>query len=326
MSPTMHAKTDSEVTSIDASSPPRSPRRPLYYVESPSAQEMEKLSLDFSPVGSPPPPNHHHQAYHYRSSPIHHSRESSTSRFSSASLKHPYANGLGNKKNAAAWKRMRRVADGGVAEEEEEDEEFGDDYERDPNRKVRLAFLFVFGFFILFSIFSLILWGASKAYRPLVVVQNVVFRSFDVQAGMDDTGVATEMLSLNSTVAISYSNRGTFFGVHVSSTPWELYCYQLKIASGQMRKFYEERKSKRRVVTVVKGHQVPLYGAVTAIKDLREKDKFVLPMNLTLRVRSRAYILGKLVRSKFYHQVRCPITLTGDKLGKKLNVSNCVYE
>lgn len=223
---------------------------------------------------------------------------------------------------------MRRVADGGVVEDDDDDDEFGseDDDEDDPHRKVRLVCLFVFGFVILFSIFSLILWGASKAYHPVVSVQNVVFWSFDVQAGMDETGVATEMLSLNSTVVMSYLNKGTFFGVHVSSTPWELYCYQLKVASGQMKKFYQERKSKRRVETLVKGHQVPVYGAVTAIKDTHEKDKFILPMNLTMKVRSRAYILGKLVRSKFYNQVRCPVTLRGDKLGKKLNVSNCVYE
>lgn len=87
-----------------------------------------------------------------------------------------------------------------------------------------------------------------------------------------------------------------------------------------------ERKSQRTVLAVVKGHQVPVYGAVTAIKDVRETELFVLPMNLTMRVRSRAYILGKLVRSKFYDRVRCPVTLRGDKLGEKLNVSNCVYE
>ncbi|KAL9660282.1 hypothetical protein QQ045_025095 [Rhodiola kirilowii] len=303
MRQTMHAKTDSE-TSIGASPP----QRPLYYVESPSPQELEKLSLNSTPAYSIPPTNHHHlQAYHYGLSPIHHSRQSSTSRFSSAT-------GLGT---------MRNVAVGGVMKGEEDEVEFGHYYERDPNRKVRIVCLFVFGFVILFSIFSLSLWGASKANRPLITVQNVVFQSLDVQAGVDDTGVATEMLSLNSTVAITYANRGTFFGIHVSSTPWELYCYQLKVASGQMEEFYEARKSERMVKTVVQGRQVPVYGAVTGISD---KGKFVLPMNLTLMVRSKAYIMGQLVRSKFYNQVRCPVTLRGNQLGKKLNVTNCVYQ
>lgn len=71
---------------------------------------------------------------------------------------------------------MRRVADGGVLEvDEDEEDEFDeyDDEDYDPNRKVRLACLFLFGFAILFSIFSLILWGASKAYRPHLAVQVI---------------------------------------------------------------------------------------------------------------------------------------------------------
>lgn len=61
-----------------------------------------------------------------------------------------------------------------------------------------------------------------------------MFRDFMMQAGSDRTGVATDMLSLNSTVRIFFRNPGTFFGVHVSSTPMELHCYRLKIASGQV--------------------------------------------------------------------------------------------
>lgn len=51
---------------------------------------------------------------------------------------------------------------------------------------------------------------------------------------MDKTGVPTDMLSLNSTVRIFYRNPATFFGVHVSSTPVEIYYDQLKIASGHV--------------------------------------------------------------------------------------------
>lgn len=44
------------------------------------------------------------------------------------------------------------------------------------------------------------------------------------------------MFSLNSTVKISYRNPATFFAVHVTSTPWELHYFQLKIASGQVNR------------------------------------------------------------------------------------------
>lgn len=68
----------------------------------------------------------------------------------------------------------------------------------------------------------------------LIKKQNVVFENFNVQAGNDQTGVATDMLSINSTVKIHYKNPGTFFAVHVSSSPLELHFYQLKIGSGQV--------------------------------------------------------------------------------------------
>lgn len=77
----MHAKTDSEVTSLAASSPTRSPpRRPLYYVQSPSrdSHDGEKTATTsfhstpvLSPSASPP-----------------HSRHSSSTRFSKKDHSH----------------------------------------------------------------------------------------------------------------------------------------------------------------------------------------------------------------------------------------------
>lgn len=60
----------------------------------------------------------------------------------------------------------------------------------------------------------------------------MVFRSYDIHAGTDLTGVPTKMLSINSTVRIAFRNPATFFGVHVSSTPLEIYFSDLKIATG----------------------------------------------------------------------------------------------
>lgn len=63
----------------------------------------------------------------------------------------------------------------------------------------------------------------------------MVFEFYNVQAGMDLTGVPTKMLSINSTVRISFRNPATFFGVHVASTPLELYYSELRVASGEVR-------------------------------------------------------------------------------------------
>lgn len=65
-----------------------------------------------------------------------------------------------------------------------------------------------------------------------LLLQRFVFESFNVQSGMDRSGVPTDMLTLNSTIKIFYRNRATFFGVHVTATPIELLYYQRLLAAG----------------------------------------------------------------------------------------------
>ncbi|XP_011046312.1 PREDICTED: uncharacterized protein LOC105140957 [Populus euphratica] len=306
----MHAKTDSDGTSLDNSWLPRSPRRPIYYVQSPSNHDPEKMSYGSSPTVSPA-----HLYYH--SSPIHHSRESSASIFSN-SLKIP--------RSLSAWKHIRIGDQDGAVQEGAEGDKDGDDWGSGA-RNVRLYFIGFLFFVLLFTVFCLILWGASKAYEPEISVKSMVFENFYVQAGNDQSGVPTDMLSLNSTVKIHYKNPATFFAVHVTSTPLEIHYFQLKLASGQMKKFSQSRKSKRTVATVVHGSQVPLYGGLPLLSNARAHgNKVALPLNLTFVLRSRAYILGRLVKSKFHKRVRCTVALTGQKLGKPHRLTNaCVY-
>lgn len=55
-----------------------------------------------------------------------------------------------------------------------------------------------------------------------------------VQAGSDGTGVSTDMISMNSTLKLTFRNTATFFGVHVSSTPIDLSYSQLGIGTGNV--------------------------------------------------------------------------------------------
>lgn len=162
----MHAKTDSEVTSLAPSSPTRSPRRPVYFVQSPSrdSHDGEKTTTSFhstpvlSPMGSPP---------HSHSSVGRHSRESSSSRFS-GSLKPgsrkiaPNSAGGGGRKGQKPWKECDVIEEEGLLED--------DDGSRGlPRRCYFLAF--ILGFFVLFSLFSLILWGASRPQKPKITMK-----------------------------------------------------------------------------------------------------------------------------------------------------------
>ncbi|KAL3566772.1 hypothetical protein D5086_032187 [Populus alba] len=138
-------------------------------------------------MGSPP---------HSHSSVGRHSRESSSSRFS-GSLKpgshkiSPNDASTGGLKGQKQWKECDAIEEGLL-----------DDEERRKGLPRKCYFLaFVLGFLILFSFFSLILWGASKHQQPETTMKSVTFEQFRIQTGSDSTGVATDMISVNSTEA-----------------------------------------------------------------------------------------------------------------------------
>lgn len=161
------AKTDSEASSLSHSSPPRSPRRssergPVYYVQSPSrdSHDGEKTTNSFhsSPMGSPP---HSHS----NSSLGRHSRESASTRFSGSrsSKHHSRSNSGPQRKGWRPWKdQFDSIEEEGLLDDDND----GHGLSR------RCYFLaFIFGFFALFTLFSLILWGASRAQKPIITMK-----------------------------------------------------------------------------------------------------------------------------------------------------------
>ncbi|PON65064.1 Late embryogenesis abundant protein [Parasponia andersonii] len=319
----MHAKTDSEVTSLAPSSPTRSPRRHVYYVQSPSrdSHDGEKTATSFhstpvlSPVGSPP---------HSHSSVGRHSRESSSTRFSgslkpgSRKISPNDASRGGSTKGQKPWKECDVIEEEGLLESEDREKGL-------PRRCYFLAF--VLGFFVLFSFFSLILWGASKPMKPKITVQSIKFDQFKIQAGSDFTGVATDMISMNATLKLTFRNTGTFFGVHVTSTPIDLSYSEITVASGTLKKFYQSRKSRRSLSIPITGNKVPLYGSGATLSSSTGTTTLPVPLQLDFVVRSRAYVLGKLVKPKFYKHIHCNVTYDPQKLNVAIQLKNrCTFD
>ncbi|XP_041004565.1 uncharacterized protein LOC121249822 [Juglans microcarpa x Juglans regia] len=316
----MLAKTDSEVSSLSQSSPARSPRRPVYYVQSPSRDSHdEKTTNSFhsspvlSPMGSPP---HSHS----NSSLGPHSRESSSTRFS-ASLKpgSRSKNHNSQRKGWKAWKEFDAIEEEGLL----------NDDDGNPHGLTRRCYFlsFVVGFFVLFSFFSLILWGASRPQKPVITMKSILFDQFVIQAGADFSGVATNMVSMNSTVKLTFRNTATFFGVHVASMPLDLSYSQLTVASGTVHKFYQSRKSQRSVSVILKGSNIPLYGGGASLSSLNGAPIRPVPLTLKFMVRSKAYVLGKLVKPRFYKRVECSVIMDPKKMSKAISLKNkCTHQ
>ncbi|XVF59404.1 hypothetical protein PTKIN_Ptkin07bG0273100 [Pterospermum kingtungense] len=310
------SKTDSEVSSVSQSSPARSSRGQVYYVQSPSrdSHDGEKTTNSFhstpvlSPMGSPP---HSHSN---SSLGPHSSRESSSTRLS-GSLK---PQRKGSRKDRKPWKEFDAIEEEGLLD--------GDGAYDGLHRRRCYFLAFVLGFFVLFTTFSLILWGASKPQKPKITMKSISFNEFVVQAGSDFSGVSTEMVSMNCTVKLTYRNIATFFGVHVTSTPLDLTYSQLTVATGSIHKFYQPRKSQRALTVMMKGNHIPLYGGGANLGSLNGAPTQPVPLTVSFMVRSRAYVLGKLVKPKFYKRIQCWVTMDPKKMNVAISLKNkCTY-
>ncbi|WVZ85658.1 hypothetical protein U9M48_032555 [Paspalum notatum var. saurae] len=334
-----HAKTDSEVTSSMA---PSSPARAAYYVQSPSHDDGENKtaasSFHSSPAASPP------------RSLGRASRDSSTSSRFSASAKGPPSSSRAaagahgvpghGRRSASPWMKEAAIEEEGLLgmDEDDGDGRGGGGISGIP-RRVRYGLGFVGAFFGLFFFFALILWGASRGQRPVVTLRTVTFHRFVVQAGTDASNVPTELASLNATVRLTFRNTGTFFGVHVTADPVTLYYTQLLMASGNIKYFYQARKSQRSLTVSVVGDKVPLYGGGSSLSSTpttlpppKKKAPPVVvppppvPLQLAVRVRARAFVLGRLVKPKFYSEASCSVTMDQTKLGKPVSLAKaCTY-
>lgn len=98
---------------------------------------------------------------------------------------------------------------------------------------------------------------------------------------------------------------------------------QLKM---QMQKFHQRRKSQRGITVMVKGSGIPLYGGGASLGSVNGKPVEPVPMNLQFTVRSRANVLGKLVKPKFYKSVDCSVLMDPTNMNKPISLKNkCTY-
>ncbi|VAH54931.1 unnamed protein product [Triticum turgidum subsp. durum] len=224
----MHAKTDSEVTSLAPSSPARSPPRAaasnnpgsgggvmrgsVYYVQSPSRDSHDgetttkgATSVHSTPALSPmASPRHSHSSV---------GRDSSSSRFSRG---HKDKSGGGRKgaPPGKGWQEIGVIEEEGLLDEE--------DQRRPMPKRCKYCLIFVGGFAVLFTFFALVLWGASRSQKPQIAMKSITFENFIIQAGTDASLVPTDMATTNATVKFTYKNTGTFFGIHVTADPFTL--------------------------------------------------------------------------------------------------------
>ncbi|TVU22988.1 hypothetical protein EJB05_32713 [Eragrostis curvula] len=318
-----HTTSESDVTSLATTSPPKTPKRPAYYVQSPSRDSHDDADGDKSSTS--------HTTPVYNNSPLEspshpstgrHSRISSATRYSGflRSSSSP-ASRAGRKRplncSAKGWREVDAAIDEEAAYDELDEEE-----EELPKFCVVAFWLSVL--VLVFTMICLIVWGAARHYKPSVIVKSLTVHNFYVGAGTDGTGVPTKLVTLNCSLHINVHNPSTMFGIHVSSSSSRLMYSEIAIADGQFKQFYQPRTSHRVASVVLHGEKTPLYGAGATL-DLSNTGGTV-PLTLELDVRTKGYVIGKLVRVSHAKRVKCQIVIgSGSSKPVRFRQSACSY-
>ncbi|ANM63973.1 unnamed protein product [Arabidopsis thaliana] len=275
----MYPKSDSDVTSLDLSSP----KRPTYYVQSPSRDSDKSSSVALTTHQTTP-----------TESPSHPSIASRVS------------NGGGG---GFRWKGRRKYH-GGIwwpaDKEEGGDGRYEDLYE--DNRGVSIVTCrLILGVVATLSIFFLlcsVLFGASQSSPPIVYIKGVNVRSFYYGEGSDNTGVPTKIMNVKCSVVITTHNPSTLFGIHVSSTAVSLiYSRQFTLANARLKSYHQPKQSNHTSRINLIGSKVPLYGAGAEL--VASDNSGGVPVKLEFEIRSRANIVGNLVKSRHRKHLSC---------------------
>ncbi|KAL8217403.1 hypothetical protein R6Q57_020776 [Mikania cordata] len=309
----LHTKSESDVTSLAPSSPSRSPKRPVYFVQSPSrdSQDGDKSSSiqatpNFrSPIESPSHP-----------SLGRHSRNSSSSRFSGIFRSHS-GRKVHRKRNDKGWPECNVIVEEGKYDEYDDEKRF--------TRRLQ-ALIALLSFIVLFTILCLIIWGAARPYKAEITVKSLAVNNLFIGEGSDSSGVITKMLTINGSLRLGVHNPAPFFGIHVSSTPVTLVYSDFVIATGQLKKYFQQRKSRRTAIVNLEATKVPLYGAGSSLV-VSDAGVFEIPLKLEFEIRSKGEVVGKLVTTKHRRQVSCNVTLPSNIIKPiKFRKSSCIYQ
>uniref|UniRef100_A0A7N0TJ01 Late embryogenesis abundant protein LEA-2 subgroup domain-containing protein n=1 Tax=Kalanchoe fedtschenkoi TaxID=63787 RepID=A0A7N0TJ01_KALFE len=188
--------------------------------------------------------------------------------------------------------------------------------------------LAISGFIALFGFFCLILWAAAKPFKPNITVKSLTTHNMNLGVGVDHTGVPTRMLTLNCSVDIAVHNPATFFGIHLRSKSLQLMYSRITIATGQISKYYQARKSRGMLKVKVEGHEVALYGVGESLAKSSYLDR--IPVRLVFHLFSTGKVVGKLVSVEYKSHVSCSLFITKSHSidnNKPINLQHnaCIY-
>uniref|UniRef100_A0A0D9Z3Z3 Late embryogenesis abundant protein LEA-2 subgroup domain-containing protein n=1 Tax=Oryza glumipatula TaxID=40148 RepID=A0A0D9Z3Z3_9ORYZ len=159
----------------------------------------------------------------------------------------------------------------------------------------------------------LVFFVATKPRDPGVTFKVGKIQQFSLGEGLDGSGVITSFLSCNLTVAMAVDNHSRVFTLHVRPPRLDMSFGRFTFATSQGveeegSSYDVGARGKRTVRLFVAAEGKPMYAAGRGMQDLLESGGG-LPLAVTVRARSRYWMVGSLVRLSYRHDAQCVVRL-----------------
>ncbi|CAO2817403.1 unnamed protein product [Amaranthus hypochondriacus] len=159
--------------------------------------------------------------------------------------------------------------------------------------------------FLLSLIFALLVFYLITMPPPPHLSLKVTgVRQFEVAEGLDLTGVATNLLSCNVSMAIIIDNKSKVFGLNVLSPVVDIYFGRVSLVQSQGPEI-EVKSGEWREMEVNAGtKKKAMYGAGRNMEEMLNSGRGV-PLLITLRLSSYIRVIPNLIQSDFHQHAHC---------------------
>ncbi|XP_051122032.1 uncharacterized protein LOC127245284 [Andrographis paniculata] len=184
---------------------------------------------------------------------------------------------------------------------------------------LQLSWRFLFSFLVAVLVF----YAAVKPPPPAVSVKVARIRQFRVAEGVDGRGVATSILTCNSTVAVVIDNtKSKLFDLHIHTHPplsLQILFANLPLAASHPPPPPPPPAAANdvtRLILTAGTKNLAVYGAGREMQELLNSGKG-LPLQIRLSFTSSFHVVRGMIDLKFRHDASCLVVVFADKYDRR---------
>ncbi|KAF6158595.1 hypothetical protein GIB67_040109 [Kingdonia uniflora] len=156
----------------------------------------------------------------------------------------------------------------------------------------------------------LVFYLATKPPSPKLSIKMAGINRFALGEGVDESGVATKILTCNCSLYLYVDNLSNLYGLHIHPSTIEMSFGALVFATSQGSELYEESGSSTTFTLYMGIKNKAMYGAGRSMQDMLESKKG-LPLMIRLKLKSSFRVILGLINSRFHYRAQCFVVLHG---------------